>query len=106
MRLRTRGPYFASGTGRSGWPHPWNPGNRCRGDDTMKKEELEYVWGINIVPVSVAGWQAWALLDTGPHGYQRPIAFLDEDALTRIHDQSGAALKQITEDRGDNPCPL
>jgi hypothetical protein len=70
------------------------------GGDAVKIEGLEglaYVQGVNVVPVSVEGWQAWALLDTGPNGRQRLIAFLDHDALIRIHHQSGVALAQTAE---------
>ena len=63
----------------------------------------EFVSGIGIAPVRISGWDAWALVDTGPGGRRRPIAFLDQEALTRIHEQAGAALGRPRQERGAQP---
>jgi hypothetical protein len=62
--------------------------------------KVSFALGVQLGTAEVRGWQTYVLLDVGDNGWQRPIAFLDEDALTRLHEQSGAALAQLHEQRG------
>ncbi len=54
---------------------------------------MKFAEGIDIRPIRVDGWEAYALTDTAPNGHTRPVAFLDEDALIRIAGRALAILK-------------
>ena len=64
--------------------------------------KVDFAQGVQLGTAEVRGWKAWVLLDVGDNGCQRPIAFLDQAALERIHEQSGEALRLIRE--GQEPA--
>ena len=57
--------------------------------------KTEFARGVQIAGANVKGWQTFVLLDVWPNGQARPIAFLDTEALQRIHEQSGEALVNL-----------
>jgi hypothetical protein len=77
-------------------------------------QPVQYADGINLEPVKVNGWDAWALCERWPNGAgARAIAFLDEEALRRIHQQATAALRDVdgeeaesTPRRPNRPLPV